>query len=347
MSDEKSEAGIAAALASREGAQTDAQTTLDDDSITAGQLQTLFVENEEQEQGQPEEPQEETSPEAKLAETDSAAESEEPSLLAKLLPDATKEDLAQLASELGGRLGDDLGKLRAENRDLRATLDTELQKRSSLQADIGENPYSSIDNADDLKKTYQDAVAAIREGERTLRRNPHAMPDDPIDFNGKQLTKSELEDLVYNAKDARDTYLPAREQELRELEQSQAQRSHWDQKADSEHEWLKEDSPLKQRFDEILEATEAQIKQGIVPPHLKFALANAAAWETREKSPAGPAKVKPTPKVPGSPSSSAASSSRPEIGGEKVVQAAENQFMSSGSSRDFAKFLAAKSNKRP
>lgn len=278
-------------------------------------------------------------------------ESELQSYVAGLSPDQQHE----LATLLGGNLGKDLGKLRQENRELRETLETEAAKRGEFKTEkVENNPYESIDSEDQLNETYQNALQTIRNGNRQLRKHRDSLADEPIMTVGdRELTRSEVEDMVANAEDARDLFLPARLKEVQEVQKSKQQNAELEKHREANmeavheaHPWLKEEgNDLRAAYEEITPSIIDQVRENLpqLLPTINMVLADHAimAQQRRTGTKTQPSsKITPSPRVPGSPSANAATSSRPNAGDAKVKAAAEQEFLKSGNAKDFARFLA-------
>lgn len=269
------------------------------------------------------------------------------------LDDERKMDLA---SKLGGRLGDELGKMRAENRQLREGLEEEKKKKEPFGRDEakGDNPYAKEVDQEKLKETYDAAAAAIRDGEKALRRHRNADPDDEIlEIGDRNLTYAEVEEMVENAKKARDEYIPERVDQLRKTEGLEAARIQNFSFVKEIHPWLAEEgNELRSAYESIHAKYLGPVRDHLpdILPYFDQMLADHfAAAKARVDGMKNPAKgetkpQKPKPKPPGNPGGSAAASARPVPSSEKRGKILED-FTRTGrtmSEGDLVQFLATK-----
>ena len=360
MNESQSESAVAERIQARSEDSPAALGQEDDDSITTEDLEKRFSGG----QNDPEleiEAENTDEPGAEPGAEESPQEDDLSGWVEGLSPDQRRE----LAIQLGGGLGKELGKLRQDNREL----EKRLERRSEFEPPSPkDNPYSAgtekIETRERLEEVYENALETIRNGSRVLRRNPDAHPDEAIYTVGEhELTSAEVQDMVERAEDARDRYLPARDKELKREESKAAEVAGLDKLrednlalVEAEYPWLKEEeNPRRAQVEKALEDYLPKIKEHFpdwVPwANLMFAafaekMDDLAGRQQGSSSPAKKPKVTPKPRIPGNPSSNAAPSGRPEAGEARVTKAAEEAFLSSGSSKDYEQVLLARARQK-
>lgn len=338
----------AAAAISQQGENQPAQAEgnqrpTNEGSLTTDQLQTQLLGGGEEPTEEPTEVPEDSATAEEPVETE---EFDPEAILSTL----TEEQRRALAIAQGGRLGKDLGELRAKNRELENSLQQELTKSDGLRASVTNNPYDSIGTREELQTTFDQAAQMIRDGELALMKHGTASSEDVVmTLGNRDLTKDEVVEAVYNAKLAQESYLPARLDTIQKTEKVQAERSQWDKQAEAQYPWLADpQNEVAKLVTASIAETENQIKAGIVPPRIKaiFAAAAQTAYADQLK-PAGeaPPPAKPTvqPKIPIAPSGAVAQSGQPGTGKKKQVQLAASAFEESGTEKDLARLFLAKS----
>ncbi len=361
MNESQSEAAAAERIQARSAEPSPEPTQEDDDSITSQDLEQRFMER----QGEPEEeptaePTEEPGSEPGAEEGESSGED-----LSQWVQGLSSDQRRELAIELGGGLGKELGKLRQDNRDLEKRLDRRAEFEPPSPKD---NPYSAgnekIETRERLEEGYENALETIRNGNRVLRRNPDAHPEETIYTVGEhQLTSAEVQDMVDRAEDARDRFLPARDKELKREESKAAEVEELEKLregnlalVEAEYPWRKdEESPLRAQVDKAVSdygpAIAKNFPDWIPWQDLMFSafaekMQELADRQSGTSSPAKKPKVIPKPHIPGNPSSNAAPSGRPEAGEVRATQAAEESFVASGSHKDYEQVLLARQRQK-
>ena len=323
---------------------------IDHDNLTAlfekGAFQGETPETEEEE-AQPA-AEAEQAPET----TETGQEAEETDEIGEYVSSLDDEQAKDLASRLGGRLGDEIGRMRAELRELKAERQTEAEKRSPFEKkEATPNPYANETDLKSLEETYDTATAVVKDGERTLRRYRNADPDEEIEYGDRTLTILQIEEMVENARDARDNHIPERVRQLRESEGLEAARVQNFEQVKVMHPWLNEEGELKTAFESVRDKYLPSVRDSIpdILPYFDTMLADHfAAVQKRqspEKEPAPKAEPRrPAKKPPGSPGGSAAASARPASSSEKRSKMLET-FTTAGQSMsgdDLEQFLATK-----
>lgn len=313
-----------------------------------------WMPGEESEQDSPEDPETdapegEEQPEAEAQEPEAgdepAAEEEEDSILARLgIDSASDDDLRELSKELGGRLGPRIGELtekarraEEENKALRA----ELKKREPFESKVRDNPYR--DKADTLEKAselLEAAVETVRDAEIALEDNEDLASDDEMEFGGHVLPKKKVREILRNARDARDRYLPDRIRELEKLTDFESARERNLGVVHKIHPWhAEEDNPLRKAYDHWAPRIESLFRESDpeLLPRIPLILSDhLQAEQERAGQPNGkpkPAAAKPAsaPKRPPSnPGGSGGGSSRPEAQSRKKKEAKFAAFEQGG-----------------
>jgi hypothetical protein len=323
---------------------------LDGDDLTS-----LFVKGEFQ-GDEPTEEEEVGTPDAEAEEVETAPETveeqepETPDAVGDFLSGLDDEQAKDLASRLGGRLGGEIGKMRSELRELQAERTTEAEKRSPFEKkDKTPNPYESETDLKSLEETYDTATAVLKDGEKILRRYRNADPDDEVEYGDRTLTILQIEEMVENARDARDNHIPERVRQLRESEGLESQRVQIFEEVKKLHPWLGEDGELKTAFENVRDRYLPAVRDNIpdILPYFDTMLADHfAAVQHRQTSPekkpaTKTAEKRTAKKPPGSPGGSAAASARPVPSAEKRSKMLES-FTATGDSMsgdDLTQFL--------
>lgn len=262
------------------------------------------------------------------------------------------EQLKDLSERLGGRLGSEIGRMRAEIRELKAEREIEADKRSPFdKEESAPNPYARETSIKSLEQTYDTAAAVIKAGERILRRNRDAEPDDEVEFEGSTYTISQIEEMVDNAREARETHIPNRVRQLQKTEGLEAARVRNFDEVKKMHAWLAEGGELRAAFDQVRDKYLPSVRDHIpdILPYFDTMLADHFAAVQQRQNPQKETGIKrqakqPKEKPPGSPGGSAAPSGRPASSTEKRSKMLQD-FSSSGrsmSGQDLEQFLATK-----
>ena len=269
--------------------------------------------------------------------------------LVDLDDDARKE----LAMALGSGLGNELGQLRAENRQLRDSIQTELAKREPFETNrsSGKNPYSDISDMAELQTLHDNAVNTIKAGREALEDNETADPDEVImTVEDRELTKKEVRAMVRRAEEARGEHLPNRANELKQLALYEDSKKSFDAQAEKTHAWLAEEgNELRAQFDResapIVDAIREKLPE--LYPQVRWILANHTAYlKGLGAKPAQPAATQSKKRPPAQPGASAAASSRPVSDDKKRAQFLD-PFLKQGksmTSTDMVAFLASKNS---
>lgn len=293
------------------------ETVAENENMTADDLLGVFMGDAES--VETEEVDDQSAPEHAEEEV---ADSAPANIMDRLgLATASDDDLRELASNLGGRFGSELGELRRENRTLRESLQTELQKREPFElGEQKENPYGKLNSVDELKDTYQSALETIKAGKAALRKHRNADPDDEVlEVGDRSLTYAEVEEMIETAQEARDQHLPERLQQLKQVGAYEDARKKLLDEVRTIHPWMTDDdNPLRKQVDETREKFLGRLQTHVpeLVPYFDIILADHAQAVAQRAKGQPTQRKAPAKKPPSGPGSGAAASARPQTSGQ-------------------------------
>jgi len=281
-------------------------------------------------------------------------------VLSKDVDELTDEEIAELAekgkSGLLRRVAELTAKRKlAEEKLAQAEAAMRQQTATLPTPKVENNPFSNVIKPEELAekdKTYRDIV---KWAERVLDEAEGASPDEIVtNEGGSQYTKRQLKQVLRNAREARDEYIPARLRELQEEQQRVQVDSALTQKARQELKWLEEgDNDIRKRYEVMTSNPVFDKITKAVPeaaPHMKYLFAHAAnsIYGRREigieTTPRKAASTTLTP--PSTPNSNAAAPERKESRDDGSLRELESRFKTSRKPDDFVALRAQQIAKR-
>jgi len=282
-------------------------------------------------------------------------------VLSKDVDELTDEEIAELAEKGKSGLLRRVAELTAKRKlaeEKAAQLEAAMrqQQTATLPAPkVENNPFANVSKPEELAekdKTYRDIV---KWAERVLDEAEGASPDEIVtNEGGSQYTKRQLKQVLRNAREARDEYIPARLRELQEEQKRVQMDSALTQKARQELKWLEEgDNDIRKHY-EVMTSNPAFDKIAKAAPEyapaIKYLFAHAAnsIYGRREigieTTPRKAASTTLTP--PSTPNSNAAASERKESRDEGSLRELESRFKTTKKPDDFVALRAQQIAKR-
>lgn len=229
------------------------------------------------------------------------------------------------------------------------------QSTPKLEQKVENNPFAQIDKADELQSKWSEVGEVIKWAEAILDDAEHAGADDPVaQVDGKALTKKQVKQYLRNAREARDTFLPAQFKEIQAKEVRKVTKAQYEQKARQELPWLStEDNDTKRQYDALVKSPLVERVKKAVPEveaDLDYIIGHAvnSLYGRREialdsvgtKSTAN--RISP----PANPGSTAAAPSGSDAREAKAMKEAKGRLKDSGSIDDYVALRAAQISKR-
>lgn len=194
-------------------------------------------ENEEEVEGidQPEESQEEESEEEEETEAEQGEEID--------LDQLTPEQIQDIAKKGKSRLLGDLGKLRAEKRELERQLAQvqSAQGQKTKEIPVAANPFGNLKTIEEIRQKSEQLEATLETTDRILEEYEDYGPEDAIQVEGKMFTKKQIRQANRNAREAITKFLPAQEKHLEKLESMEKAHGHYVAQAEKEIPEIKDD----------------------------------------------------------------------------------------------------------
>jgi hypothetical protein len=284
------------------------------------------------------------------------------------LENMSQEELAALGNALKTKVPQRVGKLTArakaaeeEAERLKAQIAQLQQPKEdplAVETKVENNPFKDVDSLEGLQEQAKSMKEIQDWAEPILDDNEHLGIDDPVedasgneipDQDGSPLTRRKLKEYIRNARKARETFLPARWQELQANVQRQHMEAALTQKAQEEFEWFgKDDMDVQKSYESYMNSPEIKMVSERVPevvPHLRYILAHFADSVARTHQPASAAKKKTAPlKPPSSPTSAVGKGSTGRNENvSKQLKAASERFREDPST---ASFVALRTQQR-
>lgn len=281
-------------------------------------------------------------------------------VLSKDVDELTDEEIAELAekgkSGLLRRVAELTAKRKLAEEKLAQMEAAARQQPVTIPAPkVENNPFANVSKPEELAekdKTYRDIV---KWAERVLDEAEGVSPDDVVtNEGGTQYTKRQLKQVLRNAREARDEFIPARLRELQEETQRVQVDSALTAKARQELKWMDDsESDVRKRYEVMTSNPIFDKIAKAVPeaaPHIKYLFAHAAdnIYGRREIGiETAPRKAQSTTLVPPStPNSNAAASERKESRDEGNLRELETRWKTSRKTDDFVALRAQKIAKR-
>jgi hypothetical protein len=217
------------------------------------------------------------------------AETDDDEVLSKLnLDDMSEDELAALGKTLRSKLPKRIGKLtkRAKEAEERiAQLEAKLSEKQAenpleTKAPVENNPFSDIDTLEGLREQSDNFARITEWAEELLDEHEGESYDDYItEQDGKQLTKRDVKNYLKKARNARETFLPARLAEIQQAEQGKHIRTALAEKAKGELPWYGDaDESTNKEYELVVNDPRIKLIRDRVPevaPQLDYLLAHA------------------------------------------------------------------------
>lgn len=268
----------------------------------------------------------------------------------------TDEDIAELAQKGKSGLLKRIAELTAKRKlaeEKASQLEAAIrQSQPKLEEKVENNPFASVETADELQNKYTEVGEVIEWAEDVLDRAENLGGDDVVaNVDGKELTKAQVKEHLRRARKARDKFLPAQFKEIQAAEQRKQLKSAFEQKARQELPWLDgEDNDLRKTYEAMVKdprLTDLAKAAPDIEPQLGYIIAHAAnSIYGRRTIPLGEQKPSPKMTPPANPSISAAGPERGEPKEVKVAKEASGRLRESGSMSDFIALRTAQLSKR-
>ena len=273
------------------------------------------------------------------------------------LDEMSEDEIKELGQKLGSKAVARYGELTAKRKaaeeklaQLQRTMQEEKSNPLDVKKPIENNPYSNLENIEDLQGKAQEINDIISWAEDTLFESDGYAADDYVtEVDGKEVTKAQVRKSLLQARKARDTFLPDQLQKIQSVEQGRQLREAFDEKAKSELEWLSgEDNDTRKNYEAMLGDKRFIDLQNNVDPdisaQLPYIIAHAAnSIYGRKLVQDTPSNVSITP--PKTSASSAPIVSRTKKS-QKALADLNSRFRDSGSKDAFIKYRTAQLSKQ-
>lgn len=298
-------------------------------------------ESEEAEEQEFEEPEEAEEEESYEEEEEPEAEQGEEIDLDLLTP----EQIQDLAKKGKSRLLKDLGKLRAEKRELESRLaqvqSAPNQKTKDIPAEA--NPFGSLKTFEEIQAKSDELETTLETTDRLLEEYEDYGPDDIIQVGQQQFTKKQIRLANRNAREAISKYLPAQEKHLAKLESIEKAHGHYLAQAEKEVPEIKDEKSEMGKLYRILiqDPLVQQVKEKLpeLGFQMEYILAHAvrSMKSTNSRVPTG-AGSKLKVKLPASPVSSSGIKGSSQ---KSKVESARIRYEKTGSQADWQAYRLA------
>jgi hypothetical protein len=313
---------------------------------------------------EPENEEEVADPEAEVAES----EPEDDLSVLSQLEEMSAEDLEALGEQLRTKVPKRFGQLTARAKSAEEKvqqLEAELAKSREapqdpldISAPVENNPFSDIDTIEGLVEQAKTFKQIEDWAEPLLDDNEHLGIDEHVedasgntvdDQDGQPLTRRKLKEYLRKARQARETFLPARRDELVATAQRQQIDAALTEKAKGEFEWYEStDSDTAKQFEIFLNSPEVKMVSERVPevmPQMRYMLAHFVdSLAKQAQEPAVKKTVAPPLKPPSSPGSNTGQSAQGRAAGvKKQLKEANERFQESP---DVNSFIALRTTQR-
>jgi len=292
--------------------------------------------------------EEESGQEAEVEETEAEESSEESKddVLSQLNLDSMSEEQLKLLSEkLGSRAVSRFGELTAKRKaaeERLVALEEKFNDRNPLE-DIKKspnNPYSEINNIDDLKGKAQEVNNVIEWAEDVLFNSDGYSPEDKVaEVEGKPITKAEVRTSLLNARKSRDRFLPDQLAEIQRIETAKVAKESFNRQAKKELSWMDgDDNDTRKQYEAMINDPRfAEIENNVDPEiasQLNYIMAHAAnSIYGRKTIKEGISSPKLNPPKTGI--SSAGTPEKTATKNVKVMKEISQRFRTSGAKNDF------------
>lgn len=290
---------------------------------------------------------------AQSPEVEEVEEAESSDVLSKYnLDNMSETELRELSEQLGSKAVARYGELTAKRKlaeEKLAELQTKLDNQSVLSKpkEIKDNPYSNIENVEDLQKKSSEVNDIIEWAEDILFESDGYSADDVVtEVEGKEVTKAQVRKSLLQARKSRDAFLPDQLQRIQSIEQSKHAAESFQRQAIDELPWLSgEDNDTRKHYESIIGDERFKTLQDSVKsidpsvsaqlPYLMAHAANSMYGRRLVTDSASGVQLNP-PKT--------SASSAPKINrtgkSKKALADLSNRFKASGSRDDFVKLRA-------
>tara|TARA_R110000772_G_scaffold267824_1_gene392740 strand:+ start:6354 stop:7454 length:1101 start_codon:yes stop_codon:yes gene_type:complete len=272
------------------------------------------------------------------------------------LDDMTEEELRELSDKLGSRAVKRFGELTARRKQAEEKiqqLESQLQKKSQnpvSMSDIDQNPYKDLTNMKDIQSKIKEINDVIGWAEDVLfESDDYSARDIVTEMDGKSVTKTEVRDILKNARKAQKRHIPQQVQNLRNVAQGQQMQKGFEDKIRQEIPWTStDDNETNKRYKAMLgdkRLTEAlKNADPTLRAQMPYILAHAANSIYGERKLVEPTEtVKPSNSLnpPKSVSNTAAKSEKPTSQRHKNIKTTQDAYRSTGGTSDFIKLRTA------
>lgn len=260
------------------------------------------------------------------------------------LDDMTDEELQELSEKLGSRAVARFGELTAKRKAAEAELEklkSEMQEQAQLDVNDSDNPYSDLKTVEELQNVLQEVEQVIEWADDLIFNADGYSAEDVItEIDGKKLTKSDVRQHLLNARKAEKKFIPSQLKKIQRLENAAKAKTSFEEKANREFSWMKEDGGVKDKYQDMLNDPRLQGLQEFdaeIAAQLPYLLAHAAnsMFARKPVQTQKTARLQPPSSTPG-----AAKSEKRVSKSLKNLQDASNRFRKSGNKNDFIRMRA-------
>jgi len=276
-------------------------------------------------------------------------------VLSKLdLGNLSEQELDELAKKLGSGAVARYGELTAKRKQAEekaAALAAEVERmraeKTQATPKVENNPYADVTTLEELSSKQREAAQAVEVLEEKLfEASDLSVNDIAANINGRDYTKVELRKALLEAKKARDSFIPAQMQELKERDGRKALKAQLDEQMRKELAWLEgTDNDTRKQFETLRSGPVVEKIRKLVPEAeaaLDYLFAHAAnsMYGVRKVIPQESPSMKITPPSPAR--TQAAPSARVDAKSEAFLKDLDSRFRKTGDPEVWVKLQAAK-----
>ena len=273
------------------------------------------------------------------------------------LENMSEAELKELSEKLGSRAVARFGELTAKRKaaEEKATrLEAELQKNSAKKqvsmAGRKDNPYKDINNMKDIQSKMKEVSEIIEWSEDILFDSDSQRPSDIVaNIDGKEITKTQVRDMLKNARKSQKRHLPQQAQYLKSIESGKQLQKGFEERIRNEIPWASDpENEVNKRYNAMLNDSRLKATLANAMPEVKaqmpYIIAHAAnslygnRTLVQETKPVVPSKTINPPKAV---KNTAAKTEKRSSRREKSIQTNQTSFRSTGGIDDFIKLRTA------
>ena len=225
--------------------------------------------------------------------------------------------------------------------------------QEEFERPVKDNPLSNLDTTEKIEQKQEQAEAIVEKMEDVLFDSEGYGPDDVVfSEGGVELTRSQVRNVLKNARKDLKTYIPAQKKAVQQKEKAIQLEEKFQQAANKELPWLAEsEGNLRKTYDSWVSDSRLVESMDKMHPEVKaqmsYLLAHALnsinqqqllVQEPEKKKPNAESIKRPKPTPPTVPSGNASPADKKESPKSKKIRLAKERFEKSKSSEDWINY---------